>query len=66
MALDDPRTVSPDGRPGATVGTLDTAPGWIWVGYLGWAGIFFRYPAWAIWFGRSLTAAVGTEGAEAA
>ncbi len=42
--------------PGIAMGLddMDTAPGWIWVGYLGWLGIFFVYPAWCVWFGRVL------------
>ncbi|MEO5919366.1 MAG: hypothetical protein ABIQ17_07380 [Candidatus Limnocylindrales bacterium] len=42
--------------PGIAMGLddMDTAPGWIWVGYLGWLGIFFVYPAWGVWFGRAL------------
>jgi hypothetical protein len=28
-----------------------TAPGWIWIGFLGWTGIFVAYPAWALWSG---------------
>ena len=30
---------------------MSTAPGWIWIGELGWLGIYIAYPAWAIWFG---------------
>jgi hypothetical protein len=30
---------------------MATAPGWIWLGQLGWLGIFVAYPAWAIWLG---------------
>ena len=42
--------------PGISMGLddLETAPGWIWIGYLGWFGIFFSYPIWSIWFGRVL------------
>lgn len=29
-----------------------TAPGWVWLSFLGWLGIYVVYPAWAIWFGR--------------
>jgi hypothetical protein len=28
---------------------MATAPGWIWIGLLGWFGTFVAYPAWAIW-----------------
>ncbi len=39
--------------PGIAMGLddIDTAPGWIWIGYLGWLGIFFIYPIWSIWLG---------------
>lgn len=30
---------------------MATAPGWVWIGFLGWLGIYVAYPAWAIWFG---------------
>ncbi|CAN5122466.1 hypothetical protein BH18CHL2_BH18CHL2_07750 [soil metagenome] len=30
---------------------MATAPGWVWVGFLGWLGIFVAYPAWAIGIG---------------
>ncbi|WP_432948652.1 hypothetical protein ACQPXM_14310 [Kribbella sp. CA-253562] len=30
---------------------MATAPGWIWIGQLGWLGTYIAYPAWAIWFG---------------
>lgn len=47
---------------------MATAPAWVWVGYLGWLGIYVVYPAWAIWMGtvelglagRARTAQVGT------
>lgn len=47
--------------PGIVMGVDDmtTAPGWIWIGYLGWLGIYLLYPAWAIWFGRSSQTAAG-------
>lgn len=32
---------------------METAPGWIWIGFLGWLGIFVVYPAWAIWLGNA-------------
>lgn len=39
--------------PGIPLGLDDmtTAPAWIWIGFLGWLGIFVVYPAWAIWMG---------------
>jgi len=30
---------------------METAPGWIWIGELGWLGIYLAYPAWAMWLG---------------
>jgi drug/metabolite transporter (DMT)-like permease len=38
--------------PGVVLGLDDmtTAPTWVWIGLLGWLGIFVAYPAWAIWF----------------
>jgi hypothetical protein len=37
--------------PGILVGLDDmaAAPGWVWIGLLGWLGIFVAYPAWAVW-----------------
>ena len=26
---------------------LDTAPGWVWIGFIGWLGIYIVYPLWA-------------------
>jgi hypothetical protein len=42
--------------PGIAMGLDDanTAPGWIWIGFVGWVGIFFLYPVWSIWFGNAL------------
>lgn len=42
--------------PGIAMGVDDanTAPGWIWIGFVGWLGIFFLYPIWSIWFGNTL------------
>ena len=31
---------------------METAPGWVWIAFLGWFGTFVVYPAWAIWMGR--------------
>lgn len=30
---------------------MATAPSWVWIGFIGWLGIFVAYPAWAIWLG---------------
>jgi hypothetical protein len=30
---------------------MATAPAWVWIAFLGWAGTFIAYPAWAIWLG---------------
>ena len=42
--------------PGIAMGLddMNTAPGWVWVGFVGWLGIFFLYPIWAIWFGTAM------------
>jgi hypothetical protein len=39
--------------PGIAAGMDDAsaAPAWVWIGFVGWIGIFFLYPAWSIWFG---------------
>ena len=39
--------------PGVAMGLddMDTAPGWVWLGFVGWLGIFVLYPIWCIWFG---------------
>lgn len=36
--------------PGIVLGLDDmaAAPAWVWIGLLGWLGIFVAYPAWAI------------------
>ena len=41
--------------PGIPLGldAMGTAPGWIWIGMIGWLGTFIVYPAWAIWMGLS-------------
>ena len=31
---------------------MGAAPGWVWIGLVGWLGIFVVYPAWAIWLAR--------------
>jgi hypothetical protein len=33
---------------------LDAAPGWIWIGLLGWLGVYLVYPAWSVFTGRIL------------
>lgn len=42
--------------PGVAMGLDDmaTAPGWVWIGFIGWLGIFLFYPIWSLWFGRVL------------
>ena len=42
--------------PGIAMGLddMDAAPGWVWLGFVGWLGIFFLYPIWSIWFGTVL------------
>jgi hypothetical protein len=42
--------------PGIAMGLddMDAAPVWVWLGFLGWLGIFFLYPVWSIWFGIGL------------
>jgi len=44
--------------PGIAMGFDDmaAAPGWIWIGFLGWIGTYLIYPVWAIWLGRLLVA----------
>jgi hypothetical protein len=39
--------------PGVLMGLDDAnaAPGWIWLGFVGWLGIFFLYPTWSLWLG---------------
>ena len=42
--------------PGILMGldNADTAPGWIWIAFIGWLGICLLYPIWSIWFGNVL------------
>jgi hypothetical protein len=42
--------------PGIAMGldNMDTAPGWVWIGFLGWLGIFVLYPIWSIWLGSAI------------
>ena len=39
--------------PGIPLGLDDmaTAPVWVWIGFIGWLGIYVVYPAWALWMG---------------
>jgi hypothetical protein len=39
--------------PGIPMGLdeMDTAPGWLWLGMMGWLGTYVVYPAWAIAMG---------------
>jgi hypothetical protein len=39
--------------PGIVLGLddLEAAPAWVWIGFLGWLGIYVTYPAWALWLG---------------
>ncbi len=39
--------------PGIPLGLDDmtTAPVWVWIGFVGWLGIYVAYPAWAFWMG---------------
>src|SRR3970040_2066621 len=42
--------------PGIAMGLddMNTAPGWIWIGFVGWVGIFLLFPIWSIWLGNGL------------
>jgi hypothetical protein len=31
---------------------MATAPAYVWLGFVGWIGIFILLPIWAMWFGR--------------
>jgi hypothetical protein len=33
---------------------FEAAPGWTWMGLLGWVGTYLVYPAWSIFRGRTL------------
>lgn len=39
--------------PGIVMGLddMDSAPWWVWVGFVGWLGIFVLLPIWSIWLG---------------
>ena len=30
---------------------MATAPWWVWIGYIGWLGVYVALPVWAIWLG---------------
>lgn len=32
---------------------MSTVPGWVWIGFVGWIGIYVLYPVWAIRLGLS-------------
>ena len=53
--------------PGIAMGLDDanTAPGWIWIGFVGWLGIFFLYPVWSIWLATTLRGAGNRAGLNA-
>jgi hypothetical protein len=42
--------------PGIVMGLddMETAPWWVWVGFVSWLGIFVLLPIWSIWFGTAL------------
>ncbi len=42
--------------PGIVMGLDDmsSAPWWVWVGFVGWFGIFILLPIWSIWLGTVL------------
>ena len=42
--------------PGILMGidSVESTPGYLNLGYLGYVGTYFLYPAWAIWLGRTL------------
>jgi hypothetical protein len=33
---------------------MAAAPSWIWIGFLGWLGVYIIYPVWSVWLGRTL------------
>jgi hypothetical protein len=33
---------------------MESAPSWVWIGFLGWIGVYVLYPVWSICFGRVL------------
>jgi hypothetical protein len=42
--------------PGIVMGLddMDSAPWWVWVGFVGWLGIFVLLPIWSIWLAAAL------------
>lgn len=30
---------------------METAPAWVWIGFVSWLGTYVVYPAWAFWMG---------------
>ena len=42
--------------PGIVMGLddMDSAPWWVWVGFVGWLGIFGLLPIWSLWLGTAL------------
>lgn len=32
---------------------MATAPGWVWIAFVGWLGVFVAYPIWALWLGAT-------------
>jgi hypothetical protein len=53
--------------PGIAMGidTVETAPGWIWIGSVGWIGTYALYPAWAFGFARRTEQAFASRAASA-
>jgi len=39
---------------------MSTAPGWLWIGFVGWIGTFVLYPIWGLWVGRLALAGAGS------
>jgi len=42
----------------AGIDAFDAARAYVWLGFVGWLGIFLLYPIWGIWFGRTRARAV--------
>jgi hypothetical protein len=38
-----------------------TAPGWVWIGFVGWLGVVLLYPLWSIWFGLATAKSTSAE-----
>ena len=36
------------------VDDMESAPSWVWIGFLGWIGVYVLYPVWSICFGSLL------------